>query len=273
MNQAYDYGISNRHVTCSDCHNPHSVLADPLPPSAPAVSNRNSRVSGVRVMNGAAGTIPSYIYRSALEKSTTLAEYEICFKCHSSWTIQPAGQTDLARFLNPNNPSYHPVEAAGKDLLIPDTAFVNSWNARKTTYCGDCHGSDNPAIRGPHGSIFPNLLSAVYPASPASRMINRDELCFRCHNFETYANSLSGTGLLSGSRWNPPAEIHGHAFHTGEERVPCYACHDSHGSLSNRALIRTGRNPGLTSFSQDANGGNCTATCHASRPYTVNYSR
>ncbi len=132
-NQAYRYGLSNRHVTCSDCHNPHALLSDPSSPVAPAVSNRNIRVNGVKVINGPAGSVPSYIYRSALDKSTTLAEYEICFKCHSSWTIQPGGQTDLARFLNTNNPSYHPVEAAGRDSLIPDTAFVNGWNARKLT--------------------------------------------------------------------------------------------------------------------------------------------
>jgi len=98
-NQAYRYGLSNRHVTCSDCHNPHALLADPSSTSAPVVSNRNIRVNGVKVINGPAGAVPSYIYRSALDKSTSLAEYEICFKCHSSWTIQPGGQTDLARFL------------------------------------------------------------------------------------------------------------------------------------------------------------------------------
>lgn len=271
--QAYLYGISNRHVTCSDCHNGHSLLADPSPPSAPNVSNRNIRVSGVKVINGGAGAIPSYIYRSALDKSTTLAEYEICFKCHSSWTIQPGGQTDLARFLNPHNPSYHPVEAAGKDPLMPDTAFVNGWNARKMTYCGDCHGSDNPNIRGPHGSLFARLLRANYPASAQNRTVTQDELCFRCHNYQTYADPLGGAAAQGGSRWNPPADLNGHAFHVGDQRVPCYACHDSHGSLSNRALIRTGRKPGLRSFSQNASGGNCTATCHTSRSYTLNYPR
>ncbi len=267
------YGVSNRHVTCSDCHNPHALQADPSPPVAPSVSHRNIRVGAVRVTNGPAGTIPSYTYRSPLDRSTPLAEYEICFKCHSSFTTQPPGQVDLARYLNTNNPSFHPVEGVGKDPLIPAGAFVSGWNAGKMTYCGDCHGSDNAGVKGPHGSIYPKLLKANYPESSQPRRMDRQELCFRCHNFEVYGNPLSPSSVLGNSRWNPPGEISGHAFHVGTKNVPCYSCHDSHGSLSHKALVRTGRMPGLLSFSQNGSGGNCAATCHAPKTYSINYSR
>ncbi len=267
------YGISNRHVSCSDCHNPHTVRSDAVAPKPPDVSNRNRWVSGVRVINRGAGSIPSYIYRSPLDRSTPLKEYEICFKCHSSWTVQPPGQTDLAKFLNPNNPSYHPVESLGKDLQIPDIAFVRGWTARKMTYCGDCHGSDDSNIRGPHGSLYPNLLHARYPASSNLRSMGPDELCFSCHNYKTYSDSNAAPAILEGSRWNPPMAANGHAYHVGDQRTPCYACHDSHASTSFPALIRTGRTPGLRSFTQSPGGGSCTATCHPSRSYRVNYSR
>jgi len=267
------YGVANRHVTCSDCHNPHALMADPTPPTPPSVSNKIRRVSGVRVMNGPAGTVPSFEFRSALDHATPLKEYEICYKCHSSYGTQPPGQVDLSRYLNTNNPSFHPVEGRGKDTRIPQQAFVNGWSATRLTFCGDCHGSDSGTVKGPHGSIYPNLLTANYPESSQPRRMDRGELCFQCHNFDVYANPLSGAMSARNSRWNPPGDASGHALHVGTKNVPCYACHDSHGSLRNKALVKTGRMPGMISFSQNTNGGSCTTTCHVPKTYTINYPR
>jgi predicted CXXCH cytochrome family protein len=269
----YAYVGNNRHVECSDCHNAHALFGDPMPPLPPQASNRNAWVSRVRVINGGPGTIPQYDYLPAVDTSTPVLEYQICFKCHSSWTQQPPGQPDLARRLNPNNASHHPVESQGNNPGIDPNAFSAGMNAFSTILCSDCHGSEDETLRGPHGSQFPNILRQSYEADSGSRIVNRDELCFACHNFDVYANPGASPLDQQASRFNPPASAQGHAFHVGQQNVPCFACHDSHGSPQFGALIVTGRSPGLLSFNMNTNGGSCLATCHGSRSYSINYSR
>jgi len=269
----FSYAGGNRHAECGDCHNAHASSGDPAPPVAPAASNRNARVSRIRVVNGTAGTIPLYEYRPANDISTPALEYEICFKCHSSWTNQPPGEQDLARLFNVNNASYHPVEGQGKNPGIRPDAFVAGKSPFSTIYCGDCHGSDDSNLKGPHGSQFPNLLRKTYEARSLNRITTQEELCFLCHNFETYANSLSSPVQHQASRFNPPASPNGHVFHVGQRNVPCYACHDSHGSPQFPALIVTGRTPGILSFLPGGTGGTCTSTCHTARSYVINYPR
>ncbi len=147
---------SNRHAACVDCHNSHKATG--------AVSTQTTggwttpgqlqAVSGVSVANPADGTAPGYLLLS----STTL-EYELCFKCHSSYTTLPSNTGfasskqvfDKAIEFNPSNPanlSYHPVEAAGRNTT---TAMANSlsgtspyklWNfaVGATVRCVNCHG-------------------------------------------------------------------------------------------------------------------------------------
>lgn len=261
----------NRHAECSDCHNPHAALGDPLPPIPPNASNRNAYVSRVGVMNPGPGMIPQYDYRPAFDNSIPILEYEICFKCHSSWTQQSPGEPDMALLFNTNNASYHPVEGPGKNLALDPSAFVGGKSALSTIYCGDCHGSDDSELRGPHGSQFPNLLRRSYEQNSNLRTITRDELCFLCHRFETYGEPIGS--FQQSSRFNLPASPFGHNFHVGERNVPCYACHDSHGSIQYPALIVTGRSPGLVRFSFSDIGGSCMPTCHDSRSYQINYPR
>jgi len=267
----YSSATGNRHAACSDCHNAHAVAGDPLPPVPPRASSRNARVGRVEVVNGVAGSIPTYVFRAASDTSTPALEYEICFKCHSSWTIQPPGQQDMARLFNTNNVSFHPVEAPGKSPAVSPLSFTGGRNAMSMIFCGDCHGSDDSALKGPHGSRFPGLLKKSYQTRSFGGLITKDDLCFVCHNFDTYANQ-SGM-VLQASRFNPPFSTMGHAFHVGQRSVPCYACHDSHGSPQFPALIVTGRLPGIISFSVNEDGGTCFPTCHGMQSYRINYPR
>lgn len=271
----YAYAGGNRHAECSDCHNPHAVTGDPLPPVAPAASHRNSRIGRVRVVNGGPGAMPLYEYRSAFDTSSPVLEYELCFKCHSSWTQQPPGQPDMARLFNTNNASFHPVEGTGKNPFIRPEAFVGGRTPAGVIFCSDCHGSDDSGLRGPHGSRFANILRRSYEARSVSRVVTREELCFICHNFDTYVNPAGQ--FLPASRFDidfaPNVFRSGHALHVGERNFPCYACHDSHGSPQFPALIVTRRSPGLISFAATATGGSCLPTCHAARAYQLNYPR
>ncbi|MEK7330628.1 MAG: cytochrome c3 family protein, partial [Candidatus Eisenbacteria bacterium] len=159
--------INRRHAECVDCHDPHVARHDAgLPPAPPAASKTLLGVSRVAVVNGAAGSAPSYRFIAGADTvSAPVAEYQLCFKCHSSWTTQPAGQTDLARVLNPANLSYHPVEAQGRDATIDPAAFTAGWGPTAMTRCGDCHGSDLGISGGPHGSLYRYILKRPYTAS------------------------------------------------------------------------------------------------------------
>jgi len=268
--------LDHRHAECQDCHNPHIAAADPGgPPPAPALSRVNVGVSRVRVQNGPAGTPPTYTFAAGSDTlSAPLAEYQLCFKCHSSWTTQPTGQTNLAFQLNPANASYHPVEAAGRDPSIAPGAFVPGWSAGSLTRCGDCHGSDfDGGPRGPHGSIYRHILKRPYTASSQPRPMTSDELCFTCHAFDVYANPAAADLVRGESRFNKPGAVLGHAEHVGERNVPCYACHVTHGSPTRGHLIVTGRAPGIVAFTESPTGGTCQATCHDAKSYTVNYAR
>lgn len=267
--------LNRRHAECEDCHNPHLARRDPaLPEPAPAASKRLLGTSRVAVTNGPAGSVPAYTFIAGADTlSPPVAEYQTCFKCHSSWTSQPRGQTDLGRALNPENPSYHPVEAAGRNPMIDPAAFTPGWSAASLIRCGDCHGSDLPSRRGPHGSIYRYILKRPATASSVPRRMTSDELCFACHAWDVYANKDAPESVLRASRFNPPAAVKGHAAHVGDKDVTCYACHVTHGSTSQPHLIATGRNPGIMSYTRSFAGGTCSPTCHAAQSYTVSYVR
>jgi predicted CXXCH cytochrome family protein len=258
---------SRRHAECEDCHNPHMVMADPFPPHAPDASNRLAGVGRIKVTNGAAGARPIYTWAGPDDRAFPM-EFELCFKCHSSWTTRPAGQSDLALLLNPANPSFHPVERSGQNPGILQGAFANGWSADRLTYCSDCHGSDDGSA-GPHGSNFRHLLKQQYPDVSRASMAPTD-LCFTCHAWNTYGNPAGAT--LAASRFNPPAIAQGHAFHVSQG-YSCFACHETHGSIRMPALISTARSPGIVGYSQTPMGATCTTTCHGASTYSLNYGR
>jgi predicted CXXCH cytochrome family protein len=267
---------NNRHSECADCHNPHVATADTHDaPPAPAPSRAILGVSRVLVQNFGPGVAPAFTFAAGSDTlSPPVAEYQLCFKCHSSWTTQPTGQTDLALELNPANASYHPVEAPGRDATIESGAFVTGWSATSMTRCGDCHGSDFAgAAKGPHGSSYRYILKGPYAASPQSRAMTSNEICFSCHAYDVYANPSAAPEVRAYSRFNSPGATKGHAEHVGLKSVPCYACHVTHGAVDQSHLIVTGRNPGITSFTEAPGGGTCEATCHGSKSYTINYVR
>jgi len=266
-------GNSHRHAECVDCHNPHYAKSDAATSSAPDVSNQNKGVSGVSVVNGGAGRQPSYSY---IPPDVGVDyEYQLCFKCHSSWTTQPGGRTDMAVLFNPNNPSYHPVEAQGKNTHINPGAFVNGWASTNTMYCTDCHTSDNILLRGPHGSQYNYILKKNYVANSNKRYqpMSPDGLCFDCHNYETYANKDASDEVKQYSRFYKQ----GHEKHIGEKKYSCYACHESHASTDEPHLIVTGRAPGINSYAEAGpttrDKGKCYPTCHEEKDYEIRYDR
>jgi predicted CXXCH cytochrome family protein len=272
-----DFGRSPanlRHAECEDCHNPHVARSDaPFVPGPDRMSKRLLGVSRVAVVHGGAGSSPVFNFIPGADTLTSPGgESQLCYKCHSSWTTQPSGQTDLARELNPNNPSFHPVESLGANTNIAFGAFVAPWGSLSRTRCTDCHGSDDGFAAGPHGSLYQGILKRPYPASAQNRPPDSGELCFSCHSFDVYGNPGASDPVRAQSRFNKPGVDKGHAEHAGLE-VPCYACHVTHGSTTLPNLLVTGRSPGIVSYTRTLDGGTCAPTCHGSQSYTVNYAR
>ncbi len=262
----YSYSSRSRHVSCSDCHNAHVARGGSMATPAPEAAEANRGVSRVRVKNGGAGSVPSYRFIPAADTASSTREYEICFKCHSSWTQIPPGQVDIARKMNPANASHHAVEAVGNNPRIPLQAFVESIDATTILRCSDCHSSDDGKERGSHGSVYAGMLKRPYEEIDVT---DRQGLCYLCHNYETYA-AVSGMDL-SASRFNPPGAIAGHALHVGREHLSCRVCHDSHGSDEFPALLVGSRGVQLLQYTPTVDGGSCRSGCHDLRNYRRNY--
>jgi hypothetical protein len=233
-----------RHADCVDCHNPHLL--------SPA--NRFAGIPGKRVGN---------LY------ADVATEYELCYRCHGESANLPGRFTNKKAEFASGNPSFHPVEAEGKNASV--VSLVKPYREKKaaagdisTITCADCHASDDSsAPRGPHGSRFEHILVENYSSRdnvPESAYAYA--LCYRCHSrssilgnesFPYHAKHIQGnTGTLLGG-------------------TSCSTCHTAHGSPENKYLIRFNTDivtpdsrgqlkfveRGVAKFS-----GECYLTCH-----------
>ncbi len=215
-------GRLDRHSQCSDCHNPHGSTDTPPTMTATGWTPPGSlvNVSGVAVTNGAAGTAPGYTWLDGTVAPVT-AEYQLCFKCHSGFTSQPAdvpgkpsqSATDLAVALNPANASYHPIEAPGKNQTqkladsLAGTSPYKLWNfsTGDTVRCVSCHSSNttgtstDPARNAPdatstvHASTNRGILTRPYEnrvLSASGRFYDNAgfALCLTCHMETPFMN-------------------------------------------------------------------------------------
>jgi len=205
-----------RHVTCSDCHNPHASNATTA--TAPTVSGR---LQGVRGINQAGSAVASSSY-----------EYEVCYKCHGLSTATTASfqRQDNVRNtrlqFDPINPSYHPVAAVGRNTGIQN--LVTGYSASSVIGCSSCHNNDawsaggsNPA--GPHGSNYAPILERQYDTADNTIESNQTyALCYKCHDRNALTTDVAGKFP--------------HARHLAKNTA-CASCHDAHGSRLYPKLI------------------------------------
>jgi predicted CXXCH cytochrome family protein len=230
-------GVSNRHSECSDCHNSHQATATAARDSAQNAdgwdaSPRLAGVSGVSVVNGAAGSAPTYTFLSGADTNVIPAnlvtrEYQLCFKCHSGFTTLTSNADvianpskyalDKAVEFNPANPSFHPVEAAGKnntDAMKASLAGASTyklWNFETTSTirCLNCHASSETpgttplpqagSVLAPHTSTNRGILIRNYqdrvlkPASGTNAAYSAGDfaLCYVCHGQAPFAPGAS----------------------------------------------------------------------------------
>lgn len=182
------YQGSNRHIECSDCHNPHAIAdtdtKHSLNTNLTASSDQLQGVWGVEPTTDVKWAVPTNY--STVDPATK--EYQICFKCHSYYAFQDADGTtaltgpssatltDQAKEFSKGNLSVHPVRVglssqtgsyAPKSLTA--SQMNASWNSSvgtQTMYCSDCHGTENTgSAQGPHGSTNIYMLKGEGGAS------------------------------------------------------------------------------------------------------------
>jgi predicted CXXCH cytochrome family protein len=201
-----------RHVECHDCHNPHAAFEGTA--SAPYIAASLTGVSGVNA--------------SGAPTETARYQYEVCFRCHADGPDLPAPyverqllQPNVRLKVDPRNPSYHPIEEAGRNPDVPSLIFP--LDEASIIYCTDCHAGDSTAPgagpRGPHGSTWPFLLEQEYSvADGTDESYQSYAMCYKCHDRNVILGDLSFS------------EHSEHISDCGPNTpTPCSACHDPHG--------------------------------------------
>jgi predicted CXXCH cytochrome family protein len=245
-----NFAGARRHVDCADCHNAHGASAGLHTPGANQVlGGVLAGVTGVEPASYPAvlpltGTYPltSTAQTGYLTTTSAAREYQICFKCHSSYAFgsapptSPSGgpQSDVAAEVNPNNRSYHPVVGAPHVRVPAGTNLLAPWNATTAAtrmYCTDCHGNNETTSatvpQGAHGSANAYMLrfaNATW-STTAPTLSAPTGFCVNCHNPST---------IRSANR------VHGVGSHQSR---PCQACHAAtpHGTFR----------PGLIALTSD----------------------
>lgn len=184
-------------------------------------------------------------------KDPSLFENDLCLRCHGRLS-----RSDIGSRTTSTNRSYHPISAPSPEKSMSVEAALSG----KMINCTDCHGSNDPAgPRGPHASDVRGLLKKLYrqeDGAPESK--SSFELCYGCHDRDV---------VLTRSTF--PL----HAKHVVEHRIACSTCHDPHGALATRAMVRVaeGDRPGITPsvktgrlafISDSPASGSCYLNCH-----------
>ncbi|MEW6215589.1 MAG: cytochrome c3 family protein [Nitrospirota bacterium] len=218
-----------RHAECVDCHHHHYVKTE-------------NKIVAVRGANRHGAKVESVSF-----------EYELCFKCHSYSANLPADQTNKAEIFDISNPSYHPVEAPGRNNDVP--SLIYPLTASSLIKCTDCHNNDDPAgPKGPHGSIYRYILTKNFTETDGSEGDFQYELCYSCHRRES---------ILS----NESFQLH--YLHISTVGTSCRTCHNPHGSTRYTHLVDFDNlsirpsNSGRLEFSDFGNrAGQCFLNCH-----------
>ncbi len=253
-----------RHVACPDCHNAHAADATPAYP--PLVPGSLKGVSGVSV-NG-----------SPLKEAAY--EYQVCIKCHgfsepNTLGIARIESTRIVRLkIDPNNSSYHPMAAAGRNPTIQ--GLLPGYTAASLISCTACHNNNDwtptgAAPRGAHASRYAPILGRNYSTvDPTPESFSSYELCYQCHDRNL---------LVMDQPLGFP-----HKKHIVDQQTPCAACHDAHGALHNAHLVNfmlrdaTGKvvvspnSTGRLEYVAAMPGrGSCYLTCHGREHNALSY--
>lgn len=248
-----------RHVSCTDCHNPHAAVSAAGylgSPPGPLLGAVGVDLSGSRV-------------------APATAEYQVCIKCHDPREPSTPGASRVESTrsvrvkINPGNASFHPIAAAGRNPGMK--GLLASYTASSILRCGDCHNNSDATPKGGHASRFAPILERNYvvtdltPESPVSY-----DLCYKCHDRSAIVND--------------GAQTFPHRIHVANSQASCAVCHDAHGSRANphlinfmtrdatgRAVVTPNRVGRIDYISSGPGKGSCYLKCHGYDHNPANY--
>lgn len=217
-----DYSnLSTRHAECYDCHDPHTANS----------SNKLGDVTGIKysVTSWSKWDSSADADKVNLGGSDPIQAY-LCYKCHSKYSFNgtpPAGETDVAKELNPANSARHVVEGSSEMpefTYNSDTYYYgkykNGWTADSNMKCTDCHSKDGNS--GPHGTEYQGILRAPWNSQTGTDGSD-NYLCFKCHEYSFYAGSNSGSET-SRSQFSNGTNYNLHSI-GGHSDAGCSSCH------------------------------------------------
>ena len=227
---------AGRSVECVDCHNPHRATS----------ADRHAGVDGIDIDGNpiAAG-------------SQSLAQHELCFKCHGDSFNSARPNTSNKRVdFQPDNSAYHPVVQAGRNQSqnLADQLSAAGLTTGSTVRCTDCHNSNafatttgivadsNAVTVGAHGSTSAPILRTTFGRNftGAGNWNNANgALCFRCHNQNTLLARRTDDGARTNFYDNIDGKDNLHWLHLVDKDATnsCMSCHyDIH---SNRSASNT----------------------------------
>lgn len=242
---ASNLGPATRHAECWDCHNPHQAKTGAHTAGSNAIAPAVLGQWGVEPSyGGTAFTRPNAYSTQKFTNTTSFKEYQLCFKCHSSYAFgdtPPTGLTDQGMEFNPANASLHNVGAAGavskaRTNRPSASSYVSPWNYQSVMACSDCHASDSGSDpRGPHGSTNARILRGAWTTGTGTDSSHASHLCFKCHSWEVYSRDASvggsGTAFSSGTK-------NYHESHA-DRGFGCMRCHSKvpHGFSRARLIV------------------------------------
>ncbi len=214
---------ANRHVECEDCHNPHQAARPTHALGTNTTAGPQQGMWGVAPATWPAAWADPDPLAGFQVASQVTYQYELCFKCHSNWAYgsnpppSPSGgfaQTNQSKEFNPNNPSYHPVAAPGKNPFVQANgtsyagSLLNGLTPNSTLSCTDCHGSNSDTSpKGPHGSTYKFILRGAWDRTIGGNVDkngtqypnNANGVCFKCHDVNVYG---AGYQVNSDAPWD-----------------------------------------------------------------------
>jgi predicted CXXCH cytochrome family protein len=280
----------NRHATCVDCHNPHSVRRRGAFSTPPGIRPSQEGVEGISATDGITVLKPA------------VNQYENCLRCHGTstgktvvpatygylpvWVVANGDPLNIIPQFSLVSTSSHPVMHERSSPLPQPSLRAFMANEDGVTpgramgtriLCTDCHNSDDnrefggTGPNGPHGSKWTHILERRYEFSqapaPGQSVINLFPspdlsvngpyaLCGKCHDL---ANIVAN------------ASFSGHARHINDG-FSCSTCHTGHGMGSSNGFISGERlvnfdlnvvaRNGTTPISYSRATNSCTLTCH-----------
>jgi len=285
----------NFHVTCVDCHNPHSSNRVVTFLAAPMMRPSQALLTGISATDGTTIVSPA------------VNQYENCLRCHGASTGKrtsidfgylPFREVSASDPLNivpefsslatSSHPVFHdrtskfPQPSLRSNLLNLDGRTLGR-SMGTEILCTDCHNSDDNrefggnGPNGPHGSIFPHILErryefsqAAFPGKLVTNLFPNPSLsaeggasggpfalCAKCHDL---------TQILNNSSFSE------HARHVKQDGFSCSVCHTAHGmgaqsgTISGERLVnfdlKVVAPNGAAPISYNRAANSCSLVCH-----------